>query len=133
MSDRMPTCGRSTGRFWCGCKNTAMNRMVRHVKCTGWTPPMDTRRRTERKCNGRFAWSIRTSLDPLERTMQRHKMPIQAALGLIFFILLMDVVGMSILYPVAPYIVRRYSSHALMLTVLTAIYATAQFFAAPVL
>ncbi|HJZ49080.1 MAG TPA: MFS transporter [Roseiflexaceae bacterium] len=65
--------------------------------------------------------------------MQRHKMPIQAALGLIFFILLMDVVGMSILYPVAPYIVRRYSSHALMLTVLTAIYATAQFFAAPVL
>jgi len=61
------------------------------------------------------------------------KMPTKAALNLIFCILLLDVVGMSILYPVAPYIVRRYSSDALMLTILTAIYAAAQFFAAPVL
>src|SRR5262245_2342823 len=59
--------------------------------------------------------------------------PTKAALNLIFCILLLDVVGISILYPVAPYIVRRYSSDALMLTVLTAIYAAAQFFAAPVL
>ena len=45
----------------------------------------------------------------------------------------MDVVGISILYPVAAYIVRRYSADALMLTLLTAIYAAAQFFAAPLL
>jgi multidrug resistance protein len=55
------------------------------------------------------------------------------ALGLIFFIMLMDVVGISILYPVAPYIVRRYSGEALMVTMLTVIYAAAQFLAAPVL
>ena len=55
------------------------------------------------------------------------------SLGLIFFIMLMDVVGISILYPVAPYIVRRYSGDALMVTMLTVIYAAAQFFAAPVL
>jgi DHA1 family tetracycline resistance protein-like MFS transporter len=65
--------------------------------------------------------------------MQTDKMPAKAALSLIFCILLMDVVGMSILYPVAPYIVRRYSGDALMLTLLTTIYAAAQFVAAPVL
>lgn len=57
----------------------------------------------------------------------------RAALGIIFFIMLMDVVGISILYPVAAYIVKRYSNEALMVTMLTVIYAAAQFFAAPVL
>jgi MFS transporter, DHA1 family, tetracycline resistance protein len=65
--------------------------------------------------------------------MQTHKPPTKAALSLIFCILLMDVIGMSILYPIAAYIVRRYTDDALMLTILTAIYAAAQFFAAPVL
>jgi multidrug resistance protein len=45
----------------------------------------------------------------------------------------MDVIGMSILFPVAPYIVQRYSADALMVTMLTVIYAGAQFFAAPAL
>ncbi len=54
-------------------------------------------------------------------------------LRIIFFIMLMDVIGMSILFPVAPYIVQRYSSDALMVTMLTVIYAGAQFFAAPAL
>jgi MFS transporter, DHA1 family, tetracycline resistance protein len=57
----------------------------------------------------------------------------KAALSLIFFIMLMDIVGLSILVPVAPYIVRRYSSDALMVTMLTVIYAGALFFAAPFL
>jgi DHA1 family tetracycline resistance protein-like MFS transporter len=47
--------------------------------------------------------------------------------------MLMDIVGMSIIFPVAPYIVQRYSSDALMVTMLTVIYAGAQFFAAPAL
>ena len=47
--------------------------------------------------------------------------------------MLMDVVGMSIMFPIAPYIVQRYSSEALMVTMLTVIYAGAQFFAAPAL
>jgi len=70
--------------------------------------------------------STPTKADEAEATTKR-------ALGLIFFIMLMDVVGISILYPVAPYIVRRYSGDALMVTMLTVIYAAAQFFAAPVL
>jgi DHA1 family tetracycline resistance protein-like MFS transporter len=63
----------------------------------------------------------------------RRERPTKAALGLIFCILLMDVIGISILYPIAPYVVRRYSSDALMLTLLNSIYAAAQFVAAPVL
>jgi MFS transporter, DHA1 family, tetracycline resistance protein len=54
-------------------------------------------------------------------------------LRLIFFIMLMDIVGMSIIFPVAPYVVQRYSNDALMVTMLTVIYAGAQFFAAPAL
>src|SRR5512144_2840245 len=55
------------------------------------------------------------------------------ALRIIFLIMLMDIVGMSILFPVAPYIVQHYSRDALMVTMLTVIYAGAQFFAAPAL
>ena len=55
------------------------------------------------------------------------------ALTVIFFIMLMDIVGMSILIPVAPYIVGRYSNSALMVTMLTVIYAGGLFFAAPAL
>ncbi len=54
-------------------------------------------------------------------------------LRIIFFIMLMDIVGMSIIFPVAPYIVQRYSGDALTVTMLTVIYAGAQFFAAPAL
>ena len=54
-------------------------------------------------------------------------------LNLIFLIMLMDVVGISILYPVSAYIVRQYSSQALMVTLLTVVYSAAQFMAAPLL
>jgi multidrug resistance protein len=55
----------------------------------------------------------------------------QRSLGLIFFIMLMDIIGLSILGPVAPYIIKRFSTDALMITMLTVIYAGGQFFAAP--
>jgi MFS transporter, DHA1 family, tetracycline resistance protein len=55
------------------------------------------------------------------------------ALSLIFLIMLMDVVGMTILYPISAYIVRQYSDQALMVTLLSVIYSAAQFLAAPVL
>lgn len=55
------------------------------------------------------------------------------ALGLIFFIMLMDVVGISMLFPVATYIVQRYSQDALMVTLLNVFYAGAQFIGAPIL
>jgi MFS family permease len=54
-------------------------------------------------------------------------------LSLVFIIMLMDIVGMSIIFPVAPYIVQRYSNAALIVTMLTVIYAGAQFFSAPAL
>jgi len=57
----------------------------------------------------------------------------KSALSLIFFIMLMDIIGMTILFPVAPYIVQRYSDKALMVTLLTVIYSGGQFFAAPAL
>jgi DHA1 family tetracycline resistance protein-like MFS transporter len=55
------------------------------------------------------------------------------SLGLIFFIMLMDVVGITLLSPVAPYIVRRYSNEALMVTMITVLYAGGQFVAAPLI
>ena len=57
----------------------------------------------------------------------------KGALGLIFFIMLMDIIGLLFLAPVAPYIVRRYSDQALMVTLITVIYAAGQFFAAPLM
>jgi len=55
------------------------------------------------------------------------------SLALIFLIMLMDIIGLSILAPVAPYIVQKYNGSALMVTLLFAIYAAAQFAAAPAL
>jgi len=52
------------------------------------------------------------------------------SLRLIFFIMLMDVVGMSIIFSVAPCIVQNYSNDALIVTMLTVIYAGAQFLVA---
>jgi multidrug resistance protein len=53
------------------------------------------------------------------------------ALGLIFAIMLMDIVGLLILAPVAPFVVRRYNDAALAVTMITVVYAAGQFFAAP--
>ena len=47
--------------------------------------------------------------------------------------MLMDIIGISILSPVAPYIVQRYSPEALMVSMITVLYAAAQFFAAPLM
>lgn len=55
------------------------------------------------------------------------------ALGLIFFIMLMDVIGISILFPVSAYIVQRYSQDALMVSMVSMLYAAAQFIGAPIL
>ena len=57
----------------------------------------------------------------------------KGSLGLIFLIMLMDIIGLTVLSPVAPYIVRRYSNEALMVSMITVIYAAGQFFAAPMM
>jgi multidrug resistance protein len=56
-----------------------------------------------------------------------------AALAFIFAVILLDITGLTILMPVQAYIVRQYSGDALMVTLLTVLYAAAQFFAAPLL
>ncbi|MFZ0545688.1 MAG: MFS transporter [Candidatus Promineifilaceae bacterium] len=65
----------------------------------------------------------------MEINEQTKKRPLR----LIFFVMLMDVIGLSLLFPVAPYIVQQFSSDALMVSMLTVIYAGGQFLAAPAL
>jgi DHA1 family tetracycline resistance protein-like MFS transporter len=65
--------------------------------------------------------------------MQTDPATKKRSLGLIFLIMLMDIVGLTIIIPVAPFIVQRFSQDALMVTALTGIYAAAQFLAAPAL
>ncbi len=57
----------------------------------------------------------------------------KATLSLIFAIMLMDVIGITLLSPIAPYIVQKYSHAALMVTMLTVLYAGGQFIAAPLI
>src|SRR5512140_24844 len=55
------------------------------------------------------------------------------AISLIFVIMLMDIIGIGLLAPIAPYIVRQYSDQAIMVTMITVMYAGGQFIAAPLL
>lgn len=57
----------------------------------------------------------------------------QPALIFIFGVALLDLLGLTLLIPVTPYIVRQYSSQAVMVTLMTVLYAGAQFAAAPLL
>lgn len=57
----------------------------------------------------------------------------RGSLVLVFFIMLMDVIGIMVLSPVAPYLVQRYSKQALMVTMITVVYAGGQFIAAPLM
>jgi multidrug resistance protein len=55
------------------------------------------------------------------------------SLALIFFVMLMDIIGITLLSPVAPKIVLRYSNSALAVTLIPVVYALGQFFASPLL
>jgi DHA1 family tetracycline resistance protein-like MFS transporter len=57
----------------------------------------------------------------------------RGALALVTGIMLMDIVGLSLLYPVAAFIVQRYSRQALDVTLITVLYAAAQFVSAPLM
>lgn len=57
----------------------------------------------------------------------------KSALGFIFVVALLDILGLSLLIPVTPYIVEQFSSTATTVALLTVAYAVAQFFAAPLL
>lgn len=74
---------------------------------------------------------------PLEPQQHLSAHPVQGhsrfSLPIIFLILMMDVVGLLVLSPVAPFLVQQYSDEALAVTMVTIVYAAAQFFAAPLM
>ena len=57
----------------------------------------------------------------------------KAMLALVFFIMLMDVIGMCLFIPIAPYIVGRFTPEVIMIMMLNVIFSAAQFIAAPIL
>lgn len=57
----------------------------------------------------------------------------KGSLRLIFIVMLMDIIGITLLAPVAPKLVLRYSDSAVMVTMVTVIYAAGQFMAAPLI
>jgi multidrug resistance protein len=57
----------------------------------------------------------------------------RGALGFIFTVVLLDVMGLGLLLPIQAYIVRQYSQEAIMVALIPMLYAAAQFFAAPLL
>jgi multidrug resistance protein len=57
----------------------------------------------------------------------------KSALGFIFSVVLLDVMGLGLLLPIQAYIVRQYSQEAIMVAMIPVLYAGAQFFAAPLL
>ncbi len=65
----------------------------------------------------------------MEKTNQSNK----GALGFIFTVVLLDVMGLGLLLPIQAYIVRQYSQSAVMVAMMAVLYAGAQFFAAPLL
>lgn len=59
--------------------------------------------------------------------------PGKGALGLVFTVVLLDVMGLGLLQPIQAFVVRQYSDQALMVAMIPVLYAAAQFFAAPLL
>ena len=57
----------------------------------------------------------------------------KGALGFVFSVVLLDVMGLGLLLPIQAYIVRQYSQEARMVAMIPVLYAAAQFFAAPLL
>ena len=57
----------------------------------------------------------------------------RGALAFIFIVALLDIIGMTIFMPVLAFVVRQYSDEALAVTMMSVIYAAAQFVAAPIL
>jgi DHA1 family tetracycline resistance protein-like MFS transporter len=64
---------------------------------------------------------------------QQPKRRTGRALSVIFLVMLMDVMGITMLSPVAPQIVLRYSDEAVNVTMITIIYACGQVIAAPLI
>jgi len=65
--------------------------------------------------------------------MKTNSIKGKGALGFVFTVVLLDVMGLGLLLPIQAYIVRQYSNEAIMVAMIPVLYAAAQFFAAPLL
>lgn len=74
---------------------------------------------------------------PLEyaapETQQPPQQPTKGALGIIFLIVFMDLLGFGIIVPLQPFYAKMYQASALQVTILFSIYSICQFIAAPIL
>ncbi len=57
----------------------------------------------------------------------------RSQLGLVFLVMVLDVMGLGVLIPSAPFIIRPYGSQAILVSLVPGIYAGAQFVFAPIL
>lgn len=55
------------------------------------------------------------------------------ALAFVFGVAVLDLLGLTLLFPVIPFVVRQYEAGAIYVTLITVVYAAAQFLAAPFL
>ena len=61
--------------------------------------------------------------------LQTHR----RAMAFIFGVAVLDLLGLTLLMPVIPFLVRQYEAGAIYVTLMTVVYAAAQFLAAPLL
>src|SRR3954468_8255786 len=59
--------------------------------------------------------------------------PPKGALGIIFLIVLIDLMGFGIIIPLLPFYVPDYQAHAMKVTLLFSVYSICQFIGAPIL
>src|SRR5688572_22010509 len=59
--------------------------------------------------------------------------PTRAALGIVFLIVFLDLLGFGVIIPLLPFYAMKYQASALQVTILLSIYSICQFLAAPVL
>lgn len=70
---------------------------------------------------------------PIAATMRVLRLPNRRPITLIFLTLFLDLLGVGILIPITPYLVRQYRSDALTIGLLVLVFSAAQFIMTPVL
>jgi MFS family permease len=70
---------------------------------------------------------------PVENAPPPASEPPRGALRIIFFIVLMDLLGFGIIIPLAPFYIPDYQNHPMEVTLLFSVYSICQFIGAPIL
>src|SRR5215208_5898130 len=70
---------------------------------------------------------------PVSPAISSPDEPPKGAMGIIFLIVLIDLMGFGIIIPLLPFYVPDYKAHALKVTLLFSVYSICQFLGAPIL